>query len=192
MFKVGDTVRVKMDLERTVNNWLVEDMRKYEGSLAKIAEIRDDGRLILDVDNGFWVWHRSQLESSKKTYGLGAAMNLLQKREFTKIKRVSDGLEINLVNNELNWDSGYKKLSIDDEFEIRSDGDREQRGYSVSVEMLDGTNHTIKKVCNPEDDIYSACLGSIEFIIIKSDKGAVTHIRTENISALHISDIQID
>lgn len=125
MLKVGDIVKIKTDLIKTTNNWLVEDMRKYEGSLAKVTAIRDDGRIILNVDDGFWIWHKSQLESRKGTYEFGAAMNLLQELSI-RIRRVSDGLEISLINNELNWDRGYKKLSIDDEFEIvvGSDSDR--------------------------------------------------------------------
>lgn len=54
------------------------------------------------------------------------------------------------------------------------------------MELLDGTNHMIKEIYNPEEDICSVYLGDIGFIKIKFGKGEIFHIRADSVSMLNV------
>lgn len=99
MYKVGDKVRVIRGLKEYESYGSTEDvvfgMLCYQGKIAEIKKVREDGVYKISCDNSWWWWPEKTLVPLEMTVAdTNKSMKKLSMRRLTEKKRNHDGTGI--------------------------------------------------------------------------------------------------
>lgn len=96
MFKVGDKVRIRNDLEVNKNYTnrvnpsdnvsFEKEMEEYKGKEATIVDVDHDGDYYLDIDDTDWIWCDEMLEAikDKQETNIEHMLNFLEEYSFNR------------------------------------------------------------------------------------------------------------
>jgi len=143
-FKIGDLVRIRPDLEFTVNKSIgvVPSMCAYGGSIAKITKV-GKGFYNLDIDNCKWAWSDEMFIKGGIMFEVG--QEVIDKDGYKRKVLAVTGLLTALSDTDYydrfeDWytdeeleDGGFKEVS-DEEVEVSMDDIADK--FGIDVEKL--------------------------------------------------------
>lgn len=83
MYKIGDKIRIKHDLQASIDRYKIGvtyDMEKYRGQITTIKEVYREASIAycrIDLDHQYWAWTDDMFEPADEDIDLQALLDLI-------------------------------------------------------------------------------------------------------------------